>query len=291
MIISASRRTDIPAYYMDWLCNRLTDGYAEARNPYRPTQLQRIDLRPEAVDGLVFWSKNPAPMLSRLEPLKPYAYYIQFTLTPYDTDIEPALPDKWKTLIPCFQRLSDALGAKRVLWRYDPILINARYCAAFHEDAFARMAGALAGYTRQCTISFLDSYRHIARQMAQHGVQAPDEALQRQLAGTLAQIAAAHGIALTACAEALDLRPQGVMPGCCIDSALLSRIAGRDISAPRDSAQRPGCGCAKSVDIGAYHCCPNGCLYCYANHGQEAVKKRLACYDAQAPVLCDTMQA
>lgn len=294
MIVSASRRTDIPALYTDWLRNRLAKGYALVRNPYRPDQLRRVDLRPEAVDGMVLWSKCPLPLLEKpgtLEALSPYPYYLQFTLTPYGPDIEPGLPDKREVLIPCFQQLAKALGPHRVLWRYDPILLNARYTAAFHLDAFARFAAALAGHTRQCTLSFLDSYRHIDASMRGLGVVDPPEPEKRRLAEALAKTAAAHGMALCACAEPMDFREQGVSPARCVDASLLAEISGKPFPARKDPAQRVGCGCAQSVDIGIYHSCPNGCLYCYANHGEKAVKKRVAQYDALSPLLCDALRA
>ncbi|HML47255.1 MAG TPA: DUF1848 domain-containing protein, partial [Clostridia bacterium] len=287
MIVSASRRTDIPAFYSDWLRNRLLAGYALVRNPYRPDQLRRVDLRPEAVDGLVLWSKCPHPLLEKpetLEALSPYPYYLQFTLTPYGPDVEPGLPDKQKVLIPCFQRLSEMLGANRVLWRYDPILVSPRHTAAFHLAAFARFADALAGYTRQCTISFLDLYRHIDAPMRGLGVVDPSEAEKRNLSEALAKIADARGMSLCACAEPLDLSAQGVSPARCVDASLLSQISGKPFKFRKDPAQREGCGCAQSVDIGIYHSCPNGCLYCYANHGENAIKKRIALYDALSSI-------
>ena len=99
MIISASRRTDIPAFYSRWLGNRLREGFVLVKNPRNPRQVRRISLAPEDVDGIVLWTKNPAPMLPMLSALEPYAYYFQFTLTPYGTDVEPGLPDKDSVMI------------------------------------------------------------------------------------------------------------------------------------------------------------------------------------------------
>ena len=125
MIISASRRTDIPAYYADWFFRRLQERYALVRNPMNPRHVSRVDLSPEAVEGIVLWTKDPSPMLDRLDVLKDYLYYFQFTLTPYDTDMEANLPPK-RALVDTLKKLSDSIGPERVIWRYDPILFNPR---------------------------------------------------------------------------------------------------------------------------------------------------------------------
>ena len=139
MIISASRRTDIPAYYSDWFCNRLREGFVCVRTPMNFHQVSRIALSSDVVDGIVFWTKDPRPLMPRLEELRAYPYYFQFTLTPYGKDMEPGLPDKGAVLLPAFQMLSDMIGPERVIWRYDPILLTARYTADFHITAFRQI--------------------------------------------------------------------------------------------------------------------------------------------------------
>ena len=127
MIISASRRTDIPAYYPDWFYNRIREGYVCVRNPMNFHQVSRIDLSPDVVDGIVFWTKNPLPLMSRLEELRAYPFYFQFTLTPYGKDVEPGVPSKNDIILPAFQELSRRIGPERGIWRYDPILFTNRY--------------------------------------------------------------------------------------------------------------------------------------------------------------------
>ena len=165
MIISASRRTDIPTYYSEWFFNRLREGYVLVRNPMNARQISRISLSPEAVDGIVFWTKNPVPMLSRLGELEPYPYYFQFTLTAYGRDVEPNLPGKNGVLIPAFQELSRMAGRERVVWRYDPIFLSDRYTVEYHCRYFRVLAAKLGEYTEKCTVSFLDFYRSTARNM------------------------------------------------------------------------------------------------------------------------------
>ena len=172
MIISASRRTDIPAYYSEWFFNRLNQGYALVRNPFNGRQFSKIDLRPENIDGIVFWSKNPIPMLNKLDRLDGLAYYFQFTLNPYGADIEPNLPEK-ERLIEAFKELSGKAGRQRVVWRYDPIIFNACYTPEFHMRAFRELALRLAPYTEKCTVSFLDDYLKIRSAIKKAGIYFP----------------------------------------------------------------------------------------------------------------------
>ena len=137
MIISASRRTDIPAFFFDWFLNRLQTGFFLVRNPMNPTRVSRIAVSPETVDAIVFWTKNSEPAMANLSRLNNIPFYFQFTLTPYDTDIETNVPPKRK-IIETFKRLADRIGPDRVLWRYDPILLNDRYTISFHTESFHR---------------------------------------------------------------------------------------------------------------------------------------------------------
>ena len=149
MILSVSRRTDIPNYYSDWFFNRLREGFLYVRNPMNPQQISRISLSAQVVDCIVFWTKNPEPMLERLEELKEYPFYFQFTLTGYGTDIEPGVPHKKEEMIRVFQRLSEKIGSRRVIWRYDPILFNRVYTPEYHRKAFSQIASALNGCTEK----------------------------------------------------------------------------------------------------------------------------------------------
>lgn len=120
MILSVSRRTDIPWFYSQWLFERVREGYVLVRNPFNARQVSRVPIRPDVVDCMVFWTKNPIPMMDGLEILDPYAYYFQFTLTGYGRDVEPQLPDKRKVLLPAFRNLAARLGPERMVWRYAP---------------------------------------------------------------------------------------------------------------------------------------------------------------------------
>ncbi len=285
MILSASRRTDIPAYYSDWFFNRVREGYALVRNPMNAKQIRRIDLRPEAVDGIVFWTKNPAPMLTELSRLEGYVYYFQFTLNAYGREVEKGIPSKEDVVIPAFQRLSDRIGPDRVIWRYDPIFLNAQYSVEAHIRNFENLARHLSPYTRKCVISFMDLYRKTEKNMADFDIQQMTAQTQRNLAKRLAEIAQAHGLKLETCAEQMDLEQYGVGHARCIDDRLLEKLLRRPLKVRKDRNQRRECGCVESVDIGAYNTCRGGCRYCYANSSAKAVHANLERHNARSPIL------
>ena len=188
MIISASRRTDIPTYYSDWLLNRVKAGYAYVRNPMNAHQISRVSLSPEVVDGIVFWTKNPIPMLDKLDVLRDYMYYFQFTLNSYGADVERNIPSKNNVIIPAFQRLSDLLGPDRVIWRYDPIFLSETYTMDYHIRYFEELAKRLSPYTKKCTISFLDFYRNTEKDMATLALGRFSVRQQEQLAKSLPKL-------------------------------------------------------------------------------------------------------
>lgn len=268
MIISVSRRTDIPACHADWFFRRLQEGFVLVRHPMNPRRVSRVCLSPEVVDGFVFWTKNPLPMLERLSLLKAYAYYFQFTLTPYGRDAEPGLPSKRDVLIPAFRKLSSLLGRHRVIWRYDPVFLSRTYTFEYHVRWFERLAALLAPCTEKCVISFLDFYRDTRSSMASLGLRDFPPEMQENLVGKLADAAHAYGLRVESCAENMDLSRFGIAHGRCVDAELIGRIGDASLKAKRDGNQRPACGCAESIDIGAYGSCRHGCLYCYAGTGR-----------------------
>ncbi|MDR1398148.1 MAG: DUF1848 domain-containing protein [Desulfarculales bacterium] len=286
MIISASRRTDIPAYYSAWFYNRIREGFVLVRNPMRFHQISRINLSPDLVDGIVFWTKNPLPMLDRLNDLKDYMYYFQFTVTPYGKDVEPNLPLKADAIISSFKRLSEKIGADRIVWRYDPILINARYQLPYHIRAFNKIAAELHDYTRKVTFSFIDEdYRGIKSNIKELSLLNFPLAARAELSSRLAEIAASHGLEIDACAEPIELQQCGIKPARCIDDRLFAKLLGYPLRVNKDRTQRLKCGCAASVDIGMYNTCRNGCLYCYANYSRKAVEKNFTKHNPSSPLI------
>lgn len=286
MILSVSRRTDIPSYYSEWFLNRIKGGFVYVRNPMNPHQVSRVDLSPEVVDCIVFWTKNPKPMIGRLEELAGYDYYFQFTLTGYGKDVERNLPDKREVLIPVFQELSAKIGKERVIWRYDPVIFTRRYTPEYHLKAFGQIAASLQGYTEKCVISFVDLYAKIKRGMATLGAFELEEEKLMGFAKEISKIARENGMAAGSCAESMDLAQCGIEHNSCIDKALIEKITGCRLKAGKDRNQRPECGCVESVEIGTYNTCKNGCIYCYANDNEENIAKSCSVYDPESPILC-----
>lgn len=285
MIISASRRTDIPSYYSEWFFNRLNEGYALVRNPMNAHQISKISLLPEVVDGIVFWTKNPAPMLTKLDKLEKYNYYFQFTLTAYGPEVEKNIPSKNKIIIPAFQRLSREIGKEKVVWRYDPIFFNKTYTIDYHCKYFEILASKLAQYTEKCTISFIDLYRNTVRNVKPLKMQMITAEQKIELVERFVATAKKYNIYIDICAEDDDFTKLGVLPAHCIDKERFERIGKYKLDIGKDKNQRKECGCIESIDIGAYNTCKNGCLYCYANYSNTSVNNNVAKHNSESPLL------
>lgn len=286
MILSVSRRTDIPNYYSEWFYNRLKDGYLYVRNPMNARQISKIILSPEVVDCIVFWTKNPEPMFARLGELSAYQYYFQFTLTGFGRDIEPNVPDKKKRMIPIFRNLAEKIGREKVVWRYDPIIFTDKYTPEYHLKAFEQIAGKLNGYTSRCVISFVDIYAKNRQNMgAINSYSLPEKELSA-FAAQIASTARDNDMEIASCAEPIDLSACGIEHNCCIDRKLVERIIGCKINVDKDKNQRKECGCVESIETGTYDTCKNGCVYCYANHSHESVLQNNRLYDVNSPLLC-----
>lgn len=288
MIISASRRTDIPAFYMEWLVNRLRAGFCDVPNPFNPRQISRVALTPDAVTAMVFWTRNPAPFLPYLDELDAAGlrYYVQVTLMDNPRVLDPGVP-RVDEAVAAFRALSARIGPERVVWRYDPVLFSDITSPAFHRGTFARLATALRGATRRCVVSFYDDYRNAGARLKKLGINArvAGEDEVRGLAAELAAVAGGQGLPLQACAEKFDLSPQGVRPGKCIDDALLYELFGIVAPPKKDPSQRGACGCVRSRDIGVYGTCTHGCAYCYATHNPVLAARRRRCHDPAAAAL------
>lgn len=256
------------------------------RNPINMHQISRINLSPEVVDGIVFWTKNPAPMMDKLKLLSDYTYYFQFTLTSYADDIEPNVPSKNDIIIPAFQRLADMLGPERVIWRYDPILLTERYTINYHIDYFNKIAERLRGYTQKCTISFIDYYRKTQNNIKNLKLLKLTSESMDNLAMRLSESAQSNGLKIDTCAENIDLKKYDLSHARCVDDKLFEKLLGYSLNVEKDKSQRPECGCAASIDIGAYNTCRNGCKYCYANYSTNTVMNNFGKYVPNSPILC-----
>lgn len=278
VLLSVSRATDVPAFYADWFMNRIRAGFFVWTNPYQPTQAQIVSAA--KVRAILFWSKHPAGILPHLDELdrRGLHYGFQYTLNDYVAEgFEPGLPNLAER-IDLFRRLAARLGAERVIWRCDPLLLTARLGVAELLEKIRKLMDRLAGNTRRLVFSFadLDRYAAVRRNLARAGVAAreftPGE--MRDFARGLAELNRPHGFELATCAEEVDLSAWGIVPNRCVDGTLLARLWPDDPAlmeflgsskARKDKGQRPACGCIASKDIGRYRTCPHACAYCYAN--------------------------
>lgn len=262
LIVSASRRTDIPAFHMEWMLSRLRAGFADVANPRNPKQVRRVELSRESVGCLVFWSKNPAPLLARIGELEAFGipFGVLFTLNAYGTDLEPGVPPLEERLATCLA-LSRRIGPEKLVWRYDPIAISEQYDAAFHRSRFTELSVHLAGTVNRCIVSFLDFYARTIRNTAGLGLRDPSGTEKNTLAHELEAIGRNSGLRLESCAEAGLPLP----PAACINAHWIREICGRELETRKDPGQRPLCNCVRSIDIGANNTCPHLCRYCYAN--------------------------
>jgi len=290
MIISASRRTDIPSYYSEWFFNRIKEKIVYVKNPMNIHQISKISLEPDVVDCIVFWSKNPKPMVDKLQLLQDYSYYFQFTLNPYGQDIEINLPLK-DELIETFKKLSDMVGPERIIWRYDPVLLNEKYNIPYHIENFGKFASILKGYTEKVTFSFIDFYKGITKNIKTIKTHEITTEEKNIIAEKFSQIAKENNLLIDTCAEDIDLSKYGITHARCIDDRLITKIIGYNFSAEKDKTQRLECGCIKSIDIGEYNSCSNGCIYCYANYSHTLVEKNIKKHISLSPLLIDEINS
>jgi hypothetical protein len=268
VIVSASRRTDLPALHAPWLLERLAAGYVSVQNPYAPSQVRRVDLVPApagTLTALVLWTRNPGPLLPAVPEWEARGLRTLWlvTVTGYPRPLEPRAPES-SAALDAVQRLAALVGRERVAWRYDPMLL----CPAlgmdreWHARNFRRLAAHLGDASGRCIVSLYDDYPKARRRLSAAGLEPDPETQPGPLLSELAAEAGRRGLAVQTCCEA-ELSSE-ISPGACIDGALLDRLWGLGIGPGRDRGQRPGCRCAPSVDIGAYDTCTHGCLYCYA---------------------------
>lgn len=290
MIVSASYRTDIPAFYARWFQERLAAGEAWVANPYGGPP-SRVSLTPGAVDGWVFWTRNPLPFMDALEAVadRGAPFVVQMTVLGYPRALDVSVIPPERALA-AMRELRDRYGPKAVVWRHDPIVFSDLTPAAWHRETFARHARALRGVVDEVVVSVMQVYaksrRTLDQRAARHGFawRDPPDDEKRALLADLAVIAAGEGLRFSLCGqEALRAGLPGVEAAACIDAARLSGIAGRPITA-RPKPHRT-CACAESRDIGAYDTCPHGCAYCYAVRNRDLAKRRHAEHDPAAPFL------
>ena len=294
MIISASRRSDIPAFYSEWLMNRVKDGFCTVPNPFNSRQVARVSLEPEDVDAIVFWTRNPRPLMSSLAELdkRGFRYYFHFTLLGYPRFLDKNSPPL-ENSIENFRILSSVVGANRVIWRYDPIVITPRTNISYHLDNFEQIADSLRDHTNKCVISLVDIYRKIKRRLRELN-SSGDQIIEPGALGDnqfdslirgITGLGKKYGLMVTSCAESVDLTPYGIHPGKCVDPVLLQNEFNIRVPMRKDPGQRDTCACAVSKDIGMYDSCLYGCQYCYATSSFSRARDNFAAHDPSSPSL------
>ncbi|HQH41615.1 MAG TPA: DUF1848 domain-containing protein [Bacteroidales bacterium] len=265
MIISASRRTDIPAWHAGWFIKQLRAGKTWVQNPFNPTVKREVSLKREDVDCIVFWTRNAKPLLPYLQEIKEAGYPVLFlyTITPYGDDLEPGFPPLEKRLSG-LKELASRMPPGTVIWRYDPIILTPHYTENFHREKFEEIAQNLGNFTSRCIISFVQFYRKCRSFLMQNGAYNPSADEKAELLRSLLQVARLHGIDLQTCSSEEDLSDSGVPAGACIDAKLINSLYRLNVETKKDPGQRKACLCSVSTDIGTYGTCRSRCVYCYA---------------------------
>jgi len=285
-IISASRRTDIPAFYSEWFINRVRQGWGIKYNPYNK-KIACVSLTPENVAAVVFWSKNYTPLLPYLEELDKMGYNLvfHFTITGLPRYFEENVPPPAQAL-EIFKTLAKRYSPEQVLWRYDPVILTHKTDCRFHLENFTRFCTELAGFTKRCYISYINVYGKVERRLKAHKINLINNNLQeqRELANSLAEVAQKYEIELFSCCNDFLLNNK-IKKARCIDANLLQKCFGIGASTYSLSPSRKECGCYESIDLGLYDTCLHGCLYCYANNREGRIKKNYELYEPGYPAL------
>ncbi len=294
MIISASYKTDIPTFYGEWFMKRLRAGFCGMVNPYG-RQIYGVDLSREAVDGIVFWTKNIGPFLGSLAEVKDrgYPFVVQHTITGYPRELEARVVNAEKT-VGYLRKVADTYGKETVVWRYDPILISTKTDFEWHRKNFEQLAKGLAGATDEVVVSFAQTYRKTKRNIdqasknADFGWRHSEDIEDEELKGLLREVAAiakSYGMQLKMCSQKKFLVPGLIEEAKCVDKECLEKVAGYEFNEIKEKGNRKECGCFTSRDIGEYDTCPHGCVYCYAVLSREKALDRYKRHDPESMFL------
>ena len=293
-IISASRRTDVLAFYSEWFMNRVRDGYCTVPNPRNLKQVSKVSLDPADVDCFVFWTRWPKPLFPYLGELddRGYHYYFQYTIVNYPRFIDPKSPSKEAT-IKAFKNLSNRLGPGRLIWRYDPVIFSDATDIDFHLREFTSISAELKGYCQSVVVSIMDEYPKAKGRMKtlqEHGfkpVQSDDDFTDEMCSmfRRVTEIAGENDMRISSCAEKIGMVRSGINPGRCVDNVLIQNLFGVDVDNRKHKVQRNACGCVASREIGLYDTCLFGCTYCYATRSFDLAKKNYRSHDPNSPSL------
>lgn len=285
MILFASGRTDIPAFYSNWFINRVKAGFVDVRNPFNQKLVSRIYF--SDVDLIMFCSKNPLPMINKLDTLKvPVLFHV--TITPYSKDVEPNIPDK-RLIIEGVKKLSLVLGIDNVVVRYDPIFLSDKYNVDYHIKAFDKLCKNLNGYVNKIIVSFMDEYKNVRSNKNILKYRAFTREDYKKIGEAFSKSAHDNGMSVQTCFEDEDLTQYGFVKGECLSHELAYILTGKKFKSSNVRKEKK-CECVQMVDIGDYNSCMHMCKYCYANYDEKAVSNNFERHDDNSSLLIGSIQ-
>ncbi len=286
MILMVSGRTDIVAFYTDWFMNRLDAGFIDVRNPFNQKMVSRINM--DDVDLIFFCTKNPIPILEKIDKIEKPVYF-HITLTGYNKDIEPNVPDK-KEIIKAIKELSKKIGKDNIAIRYDPILLNEKYTVDYHIKAFEKICTLLEGDISKILTSFIDDYKNVRNNMSSLRYRDFTEEDYEKIGLNFSRIAEEHGLYVHTCFEERDLTEYGFVKDDCLSKELAYKLTGKKF--PKWKARKGGkCNCVEMVDIGVYNTCSHFCKYCYANYDEKKVKENILKQNPKSSLLIGELKS
>lgn len=286
MILFASGRTDIPAFYSNWFINRVKAGFVDVRNPFNQNLVSRINF--SDVDLIMFCSKNPLPMIDKLKMLKvPVLFHV--TITPYSKDVEPNIPDK-RLIIEGVKKLSLVLGIDNVVLRYDPIFLSDKYNVDYHIRAFDKLCKNLNGYVNKIIVSFMDEYKNVRinKNILKYRTFTRED--YKKIGEAFSKSAMDNGMSVQTCFEDNDLTEYGFVKGECLSHELAYILTGKKFKSSNVRKEKK-CECVQMVDIGDYNSCMHMCKYCYANYDEKAVSSNFKMHDDNSSLLIGSVQS
>ena len=286
MILFASGRTDIPAFYSKWFMNRVKAGFVDVRNPFNQNLVSRINF--SDVDLIMFCSKNPLPMINKLDILKvPVLFHV--TITPYGKDVEPNIPDK-RLIIEGVKKLSLVLGIDNVVLRYDPIFLSDKYNVDYHIRAFDKLCKNLNGYVNKIIVSFMDEYKNVRSNRGILRYRTITKEDYKKIGEAFSKSAMDNGMSVQTCFEDNDLTQYGFIKGECLSHELAYILTGKKFKSSNVRKEKK-CECVQMVDIGDYNSCMHMCKYCYANYDEKAVSSNFKRHDDNSSLLIGSIQS
>ncbi|MBR2840305.1 MAG: DUF1848 domain-containing protein [Bacilli bacterium] len=281
MILNISGRTDIVAFYSDWLMNRLDEGFIDVRNPFNPKMVSRIMM--DDVDLLFFCTKNPIPILDKLKNINKKMYF-HVTLTSYKKNIEPNLPPK-KKIIDAIKKLSDIIGIDNLVIRYDPIFISDEYSLMYHVKTFDRICELLDGYVNKILIHFIDDYKNVRKNYGSIKYRSLTDNDYKIIGTSFSFSAKKHNISVHTCNEKRDLTEYGFIKDDCMSKELALKLTGKTFNKKWRARKDLVCRCVEMVDIGVYNSCRHFCKYCYANYDESKVNENYGKHNPKSSLL------